>query len=127
MFFDTITARRGEGVYSLEAKASFLGNDLLVSVGGGTSPHIGAVSLAVYEPLRNSATVSTLTVFSHRDDAVAAHFAKAISREMKCTVTVSAGIHIDDARQEDVKMLWDNSRCLCDELIAKLKSRMEEI
>ena len=84
MFFDGISARAGEYQYAVNASASVLGRDIAVAVTGGTAPHIGAVSLAVYEPERDSATVSTVTVHSHRDDAVSAYFAKLISREMKC-------------------------------------------
>lgn len=116
----------GEGKYSIEAEAAFCGNDISVSVCGGTLHHIGATALAVYEPVRDSATVSTMTVYTHRDDKVAAHFAKAISREMKCTVSACAGIHIDDASAEELGILWENSKRCCEAMLARLKA-MEEI
>ena len=103
-----------------------VGKDISVIVSGGTAPHIGAVSIAVYEPERDSATVSTVTVHTHRDDAVAAYFAKAISREMKCTVTVSAGLHVDDANAEDIAVFQKNSYDCCMELIAMLKAAEEK-
>ncbi len=117
MFSDTVRVKCGEGLFAVEAKAEWLGGDIAVSVAGGTAPHIGAVSLAVYEPLRDSATVSTVTVHTHRDDAVAAYFAKTISREMKCTVSVSAGLHLDDASDEDIRRLFTNSKECCRALI----------
>jgi len=121
MFSKVIRAKAGEGLYLVEAYAVYAGCDLSVCVGGGSAPHIGAVSLAVYEPIRNSATVSTITVHTHRDDAVAAYFAKAISREMKCTVSVSAGIHVDDASMDEIGTLWSNAELCFESLIAKLK------
>ncbi len=127
MFSESLTVKSGEGLYLVEAKSAYLGDDIIVSVGGGSAPHIGAVSIAVYEPIRDSATVSTVTVHTHRDDAVAAYFAKTISREIKCTVTVSAGIHVDDATETDIKLLWDNSVRCCKELIRHLQDRREEI
>ena len=118
MFSDSVFAKAGEGIYSVEAFARFVGDDISVTVGGGTLYHIGAVSLAVYEEIRDSATLSTVSVHTHRDDAVAAAFAKTISREMKCTVTVSAGIHVDNAGEEDIAALQKNSIKCCEKLIA---------
>lgn len=121
MFSEGVNAKYGDGVYAVEARAFRLGQDIVVYVGGGTEPHIGAVSLAVYEPLRDSATVSTVTVHTHRDDAVAAYFAKTISREMKCTVTVSAGLHVDNAAERDIKCLWNNSVECCKAIIEAIR------
>lgn len=115
-----LKASAGEGKYLVEAEALCCGEDICVRVCGGTLHHIGAAALAVYEPERDSATVSTMTVYTHRDDHVAAHFAKVISREMKCTVSASAGIHVDDASAEEIALLWDNSKLCCEKLIHKL-------
>ncbi len=114
-------AAYGEGVYRIEAEAAFCGEDISVRVCGGMLHHIGAVSLATYERERDSATVSTICVQSHRDDKVSGYFAKEISREMCCTVSVSAGIHVDDAGDEDIRTLWQNSVNCCKELIEALK------
>lgn len=122
MFSDMITVKTGKGLYLVEASAIYLGKDISICIGGGTKPHIGAVSLAVYEPVRNSATVSTVTVHTHRDDAVAAYFAKIISREMKCTVSVSAGLHVDDATDDDIRKLWEKAKECCTCLIEALKA-----
>lgn len=126
MYSKRFLASAGTRPHIVEARATMAGKDVSVTVIGGTAPHIGAVSLAVYEPERDSATVSTVTVHTHRDDAVAAYFAKAISREMKSTVSVSAGLHIDDAREEDLAIFQKNSQDCCRELIEMLKAAAEE-
>ena len=118
-----VNASSGESVYFVEAEALACGNDISVTVCGGTGYHVGAVALAVYEPERDSATVSVVTVHTHRDDKVAAHFAKEISREMKCTVSVSAGIHIDDASTDELEKLWHNSVECCSRLINELRAK----
>jgi len=126
MYSKRFTASAGVRPHFVEARALLAGKDISVVVTGGTLAHIGAVSLAVYEPERDSATVSTITVHTHRDDAVAAYFAKTISREMKCTVTVSAGLHVDDANAEDITVFQKNSHDCCAELIGMLKAAAEE-
>lgn len=127
MFSDYLVATAQSSEFMVEASASRLGNDIVVWVGGGCLHHIGAVSLAVYEPDRDSATVSTVCVYSHRDDAVSSYFAKRISREMKCTVSVSAGIHIDDADEEQIKSLTSLSYECCEKIIKLLKTGGETI
>lgn len=88
-------AEHGSGRLRVRVRAHFCGSDLSVTICGGELEHIGAVSLAVYEPERDSATVSTMTVFTHRDDRVSAAAARRLSRILRCTVSVSAGVHID--------------------------------
>lgn len=114
-------AEAGEGKYSVKAAATYLGEDISVAVGGGTLDHIGAVSLGVYEPIRDSATISTISVFTHRDDAIASYFAKTISKDRKCTVSVSAGIHIDDATEDDIAILKENAYVCCKKLLCALR------
>ena len=121
-----IYACSGEIPCFVEAQALVCGNDISVTVCGGTGYHVGAMALAVFEPERDSATVSVVTVHTHRDDKVAAHFAKEISREMKCTVSVSAGIHVDNASSGDIEELWKTSGRCCEELIMCLKKELRK-
>ncbi len=106
--------------YAVKALAVRCGGDLCVSICGGTRDHIGAVSLAVYEPERRSATVSTVTVYTHRDDKISSFMAKELSSALQCTVTVSAGIHVDGAGEREIGILCDNCAACCRELIDKL-------
>lgn len=117
-----VRATGGEERFLVEAEAVFCGSDISVVVCGGTGHHIGAVSLAVYEPERDSATVSTMTVHTHRDDKVSAHFAKNISREMMCTVSASAGLHLDNASEQDIAQLWNSAQECCERLAALLRT-----
>ena len=109
---NTFSAEVGAGTrYHIRARAHFCGEDLCVSICGGEREHIGAVSLAVYEPERDSATVSTVTVFTHRDDRISRRAAKFFSRTLCCTVCVSAGVHIEAPFAGELEMLLKN----CDE------------
>ena len=103
----------GEGCYQIYATAVPCGRDVTVAFTGGELPHVGAVSLGVYEPQRDSATVSTITCFGHRDDAFSRQAAKEIASALQCTACVSVGVHVDDASSEEIQLLTDNFRhCL---------------
>ena len=105
---DYITAAYGEGRYRIEAIALRCGDDVLVTFTGGERPHIGAVSLAIYEPERNSATVSTITAYGHRDDELSRAAAKKLASAWKCTVSVNVGIHVDAADRREIQVLREN-------------------
>lgn len=104
----SISVSFGEGIYKITGMAVLCGEDVSFSFTGGTKPHIGAVSIAMYEPVRDSATVSTVTVYEHRDDQLSAKYAKNAATLLKCTVAVSVGIHVDDASSEDIMVLINN-------------------
>ena len=115
-------AAAGEGRYRIEATAVLCGEDLMVSFTGGEKAHIGAVSLAVYEPVRQSATVSTLTVYTHRDDQLSSRAAKALSVMFCCTAGVSVGIHVEEATEKEIEKLCGHF----EECLQKIEDQIRE-
>jgi len=113
----------GEGRYVVSCTVILCEQDLVVAITGGTCPHVGAVSLAVYEPQRNSATVSTSTVYTHRDDVLSAAISKRFASALQCNVTVTAGVHIDDPTDEELQLLQKNCSCCCTEMLEILRTR----
>ena len=118
-----ITAAAGEGRFRVAVCAVPCGADWSVTVCGGELHHVGAAALAQYEPERGSATVSTITAFTHRDDAVAARFAKEIARARRCTVSVSAGIHVDGAGPAELRALQDSAAECLRALLVKMEGK----
>lgn len=114
----------GEGRYQVHLIAFMCGRDLSVAVTGGEKAHIGAVCLGQYEEERDSATVSTICVYGHRDDQLAMVCAKKISSKFQCTVTVSVGIHIDDAASEEIKLLGQNCMDCVEKLLCRSASEL---
>ncbi len=115
-------AEAGSGRYRVTAQLARCGDDLAALVSGGEKPHVGAAALAQYEPERQSATVSVLTAYGHRDDAVASRFAKALAAAGRCSAAVSAGVHVDQASPEDISALQDS----CAQCLAALLRGLEE-
>lgn len=103
-------ATSGEGKYRAEARGIFIGNDLMVAIYGGTTPHIGAVAIAIPRPsLRDpnstSATSSVFTLTGHKDDVIARREAEELASCLNCVVVVVAGFHIDQATDRDIQRL----------------------
>lgn len=74
-----------------------MGADIQTAVYGGDKPHIGAISIAA--PFERDgavkATVSTLTILTHREDILSRRLAELLCKKLKTVVTVSCGIHFD--------------------------------
>ncbi|MBE6463919.1 MAG: hypothetical protein E7003_01070 [Eggerthellaceae bacterium] len=98
------------------------GNDLSITVYGGSSYHIGAVALAQPEddPIRQ-ATVSVIAAYGHRDDEVARRMAKRLAGSLHCTVSASVGIHIDDASLDEIAAIV----VACDQLADTIANAYE--
>lgn len=114
--------------YEIHLTAIQCGKDLSVTICGGTLHHVGAAALASGcmpdgSPLKYSATVSTLTALDHKDDTVARAAAGRLADAIHGTVSVAAGIHIDDAKLEELKILQANCMEACGRLEALLQEK----
>ena len=105
----------GEGAHRVEVLCALLGGDICLCIGGGERPHIGAAALAVpRKSLRGggepSASASVLCVTGHKEDELVRETALRFAARLGGRVLVSAGLHIDEAREEDICLLLDNCR-----------------
>jgi hypothetical protein len=105
----------------LEAEIIDMGNDLLVTVTGGTHPHIGSISISIprpslADPSQTSSTTSTINMIGHKDNEVGDKMAARLSAKLETNVVVVCGIHFDNLNSE----LIENILKLADELTVKI-------
>ncbi len=107
----------------LTAKVLEFGDGYVILVGGGDI-HIGAVSLG--EPYTShkkpSASVSTLTRFSHRDDAISTAITRQLVPYLHCPVVVIAGFHQDSLSRDEIAQVLEHSLKLGELLVNKLSN-----
>ncbi len=114
-----------EGRFLLQASVLVIGPDLLVSIWGGTHPHIGAVALALPRPSlkdkkKTSATSSVLTVLGHKEDQTVKVVSETLSSVFKKNVVVTAGIHWDNLKSEEITSIVKLTEKLTQGIINKL-------
>ncbi len=112
--------------FTLHMVITHMGEDLCVALYGGDTPHIGAVALAVPHPglgnkNKNDASVSLLTVTGHKEDKLARKTAYALATERNCTVSVSCGIHLDNASRAEISAVLASADELLEKAIGKLR------
>lgn len=86
----------------------FLGNDILITVGGGDKPHIGTAVLAVPRlSLTGDQTVSTtssvLNVTGHKDETICRMLAEKAAKKYKVTAVCVGGFHVDNISDGQIK------------------------
>lgn len=114
-----------EGRFLLQASVLVIGPDLMVSIWGGTHPHIGAVALALPRPSlkdkkKTSATSSVLTVLGHKEDQTVKVVSETLSAIFKTNVVVTAGIHWDNLKSEEITSIVKLTEKLTQGIINKL-------
>ena len=114
--------------YKLSAEVKFVGDDLLVAISGGDTPHIGSVAVALPRPsLRNrramSATSSVYNLPGHKDQVIAQRVSEVLSARLNRTVVVVAGFHLDGIGEQGIKKVVENAERLAKKIHASLKKK----
>lgn len=109
-----ITETYGEGKYIVNISVHDTnGSGLAVFVRGGDKPHLGGVALASPGIEMHGRTLSkcdlwTITVPGHKDAELAQRIAKKICIASGEPVSVSLGIHVENATPEEIKLICAN-------------------
>lgn len=121
----TFSASEGERRLRVDGLAVSCGPDVSVCFGGGEAPHIGAVALGIprpslMDPDAPSASASVLCVTGHKEDELARAAALELATALQCRVSVSIGLHVDDASTADIRELTANYRATLGRIIELL-------
>jgi gallate decarboxylase subunit D len=97
----------GSAPLQVEIRGQWVGKDLVVTIGGGTKAHVGAVAVAQPRPSlrgdgRISASASVITLLGHKEDELARWAALHLASQLNTTVAVTAGVHLDQATPEQI-------------------------
>lgn len=99
----------GSGKFLMEVSIALSAGGISIYLCGGERPHIGTTVLA--EPRKSlsgegfSCTSSVLNLCGHKDDVLARDMAEAFCIRFQLPVCVCAGVHIDDATEEELAHL----------------------
>lgn len=109
-----ITETYGNGKYIVNISVHDTnGAGLAVFVRGGDKPHLGGVALASPGIEMHGRTLSkcdlwTITVPGHKDAELAQRIAKKICIASREPVSVSLGIHVENATPEEIELICTN-------------------
>ena len=111
---------------SLEVRAAFVGEDILVCLQGGERPHLGCVVQT--EPRESltgdgsvSATSSVLNYPGHKHEVVCRYVAEKISRELKRRVVCTGGFHKDGINVDEIREVQMAVEVVTEKLVGRLR------
>ena len=122
----TVRSYVGDDIYKVVAEAKIIGDDLIISVWGGSKPHIGSISVSVPSPsLKDSknisSTSSVINLIGHKDEVVARKFSEMMASKFNRNAIATAGIHIENITENQINMIMQNISSLCLDVINKLE------
>ncbi|NLX64169.1 MAG: hypothetical protein GX022_05250 [Clostridiaceae bacterium] len=114
-----------DGKFSLYAEAIIIPDGICIYLGGGEQPHIGSVILS--EPRQSlirdgsrSCTSSLLNRIGHKDEVFARSLAEQLCVAIGVPVSVTAGIHIELATEQDIERLTFNFKVLAEKIVSSM-------
>ena len=112
----------------LSAECINTGRGLQVLLIGGTSPHIGAVVMALPRPSLktkkiNSSDSYVLTVPGHKDYIIATQMASDIAKILNIVIVVTVGIHSDNMINKEIQEIIANSISLTETICSEFNQR----
>lgn len=100
---------------AITANIQKLDSGYLVSVTGGDSSHVGAVSIiGADQPLQ------TISFPAHKESVVSESWAKRLYAVTGMPVTVAAGVHYDQLTREEIRDVVARTEELLDEVCGSL-------
>lgn len=114
-----------KGRFRIKGFVQEVGQDLLISIWGGTRSHIGAVGIAIPRPsLKNpkkwSATSSVFTFIGHKEDILVKIISERLAARLRRNVVVTAGIHWDGITFNEIKAIQNLTQKLSDQILKKI-------
>ena len=115
-----------KGRFRLHSLIQEMGQDLLVSIWGGSRPHIGALAMAtprpsLRDPKKWSATSSNFTFVGHKEDLLVKRISEKLAASLRRNVVVVAGIHWDNVTAKEIKTIEDLTLKLSEKALKLLK------
>jgi hypothetical protein len=114
-----------KGKFTIEGQVQEIGPDILVSIWGGSRPHIGAIGIAVprhslKNPRKWSATSSNFTFPGHKEDTLVKKISERLAAQLRRNVVVTAGIHWDSITLKEIKTIENLAGKLSDRILERL-------
>ena len=102
-----------------------MGRDTLVSLWGGTRPHIGTVGIAVprhslRDPKKWSATSSNFTFVGHKEDTLVKIISERLGTQLRRNVVVTASFHWNSITPQEIKIVENLTEKMSDRIPKKL-------
>jgi hypothetical protein len=122
------TIEISKGRFKIHTLVQEIGQDFLVSIWGGTRPHIGAIGMSIprpslKDPKKWSATSSNFTFVGHKEDALVKTISETLASRLRRNVVVTAGVHWEDMTSGEIRSVENLLQKMSGQILKRLKRR----
>jgi hypothetical protein len=114
--------QEGRGPHQVTLSYHATGRGLVIALTGGDSPHVGAVALSAPRPSLTGEGLGCDTWLiplpGHKDILVGKELSESLCLALNQPVSVTAGIHMEGATEEDLHEIIRNCRVLGERFLA---------
>lgn len=103
--------------FSLDVRTVAMGRDYVILLSGGEA-HVGAVAVAYWH--EGQVQCHLLEVPSHKEGELARELAQLACERLGATVTLAAGIHIDQATKTEIQEIVEQARLIAGQEVNRL-------
>lgn len=118
---------KGDGRTGIRMQLMDTGDGLCVCLTGGEAPHVGGAVLASPRPSLTgqgeSCDLWIVTAPGHKDVYLAQKIAGRLCASLGVNVSVTAGIHIDGAKPEELKLIEEHALSAAEEYLERMAER----
>lgn len=107
--------------YKITLSAEWIGNDLLLSLYGGDTPHIGTVTTYSSDTDTQVQRFPSHDGRFHKDDVLAKILLEKIQSIIPGNCVITAGVHVDHISKEQIEASFPMTKELADELAHWIK------
>jgi hypothetical protein len=112
------------GKIEIVLDAKKIGEDYLLTLTGGEE-HVGAVAAGLFDERSQRASSSVITMPGHREEYLALHGARQVSRATRKNSVFVVGIHQDDVSPEEIRDIVSAAGEMVESFIAFYEKRDE--
>lgn len=109
------------GRVSIDLKATYVGEDLIIIISGGDRPHVGAISYGGEGFVNKDFKKNTVVYGNHKEYIICQKFSQKIGNIFEGNYMISAGIHLDNITKEEIKIVMNLSEELLEEITSIIK------
>ena len=101
-----------ENDFILTANLRVIGTDVVISIEGGTHPHVGAVTMLTASKKLTTHTFPSHDGRRHKDGALGENVAHILQDVLQGSATITAGVHFDGISWEGIQVCLELSKKL---------------
>lgn len=112
--------------YQIALTAEFVGNDLLLSITGGDTPHLGTVSIFSSE-VKDVLRFPSHDGRFHKDDLLAATLIENLTERPTGNIVVTSGVHVNQITKGQITASFEMIKMLAGQLSSWLKNNQPNL